>query len=146
MAVSAGSPSSPATTARHGRRRCGWSTARSGDSTSVRHDPRGYDIRTELFASLDNVAVGLGPRMPTHSAEPDVPAPAGPVWADFFARFASAYRAEFVAFLAMARGEAPSPCTAADGVAALRIAEAATRSLREHRPVPLADIPGGPAA
>ena len=114
--------------------------------TSVRHDPRGYDIRTELFGSLDNVAVGLGPRMPTHSAEPDVPAPAGPVWADFFARFASAYRAEFVAFVAMARGEAPSPCTAADGVAALRIAEAATRSLHEHRPIRLADIPGGPTA
>ena len=46
--------------------------------TSVRHDPRGYDIRTELFGSLDNVAVGLGPRMPTHSAEPDVPAPRRP--------------------------------------------------------------------
>jgi myo-inositol 2-dehydrogenase/D-chiro-inositol 1-dehydrogenase len=57
-------------------------------------------------------------------------------------RFESAYAAEFVAFVTVARGEAPSPCTAADGVAAVRIAEAATRSLHEHRPVRLAEIAG----
>jgi len=57
-------------------------------------------------------------------------------------RFESAYAAEFAAFVAFARGDIPSPCTAQDGVAALRIAEAATRSLHEHRPVPLAEIPG----
>jgi myo-inositol 2-dehydrogenase/D-chiro-inositol 1-dehydrogenase len=42
----------------------------------------------------------------------------------------------------LARGDIPSPCTAQDGVAALRIAEAATRSLHEHRPVRLAEVPG----
>jgi myo-inositol 2-dehydrogenase / D-chiro-inositol 1-dehydrogenase len=110
--------------------------------TSARHDPLGYDIRAELFGSGDSVSVGLGPRTPLRSVEPGVPAPAGPAWSDFIDRFTAAYAAEFAAFITVARGEIPSPCTARDGVAALRIAEAATRSLHEHRPVRLAEIPG----
>jgi myo-inositol 2-dehydrogenase/D-chiro-inositol 1-dehydrogenase len=47
-----------------------------------------------------------------------------------------------VAFVALARGElTASPCTARDGVESLRIAEAATRSMHEHRPVRLDEIP-----
>jgi myo-inositol 2-dehydrogenase / D-chiro-inositol 1-dehydrogenase len=110
--------------------------------TVARHDPLGYDIRAEIFGSEDSVAVGLGPRTPLRSVEPHVPPPAGPAWKDFLERFESAYAAEFTAFVAVARGEIPSPCTAADGLAALRIAEAADRSLHEHRPVRLAEIPG----
>ena len=87
-------------------------------------------------------SVGLGPRTPLRSVEPGVPPPAGPAWADFIDRFTPAYAAEFSAFIQVARGEVPSPCTARDGVAALRIAEAATRSLHEHRPVRLEEIPG----
>jgi myo-inositol 2-dehydrogenase/D-chiro-inositol 1-dehydrogenase len=74
--------------------------------------------------------------------EPGVPAPAGPAWPNFLERFEDAYRAEFLAFLSLARGEATSPCGARDGVEALRIAEAATLSLREHRPVRLEEIQG----
>jgi len=110
--------------------------------TVTRHDPLGYDIRAEVFGSKDSVSVGLGPRTPMRSVEPGVPPPAGPAWKDFLVRFEAAYAAEFAAFLEVARGEAPSPCTAADGVAALRIAEAADRSLHEHRPVRLAEISG----
>jgi myo-inositol 2-dehydrogenase/D-chiro-inositol 1-dehydrogenase len=110
--------------------------------TVSRHDPLGYDVRAEVFGSKDSIAVGLGPQTPIRSVEPGVPPPAGPVWPDFLVRFESAYAAEFAAFVAFARGDIPSPCTAHDGVAALRIAEAATRSLHEHRPVPLAEIPG----
>ncbi len=110
--------------------------------TVTRHDPLGYDIRAEVFGSRDSVAVGLGPQTPLRSVEPGVPAPAGPAWKDFLVRFESAYAAEFAAFVTVARREAPSPCTASDGVAALRVAEAADRSLHEHRPVRLAEIPG----
>jgi len=110
--------------------------------TVARHDPLGYDIRAELFGSQDSVAVGLGPRTPMRSIEPGVPPPAGPAWPDFLDRFEPAYRAEFSEFIRVARGEVPSPCAAQDGVAALRIAEAATRSLHEHRPVRLEEIPG----
>ncbi len=110
--------------------------------TVARHDPLGYDIRTELFGSKDSISIGLGPRMPLRSVEPGVEPPAGPAWPDFLDRFRDAYRAEFRAFLEVAAGTRTSPCTASDGVAALRIAEAATTSLHEHRPVRLAEIPG----
>jgi myo-inositol 2-dehydrogenase / D-chiro-inositol 1-dehydrogenase len=108
--------------------------------TAARHDPLGYDIRAELFGSRDSISVGLGPRTPMRSVEPGVPPPAGPAWPDFVTRFDEAYRAELVGFPDVASGRAPSPCTASDGVEALRIAEAATRSMREHRPVRLEEI------
>jgi myo-inositol 2-dehydrogenase/D-chiro-inositol 1-dehydrogenase len=73
--------------------------------------------------------------------EPGVPPPAGPAWTDFINRFEDAYRAELAAFVHVAQGELPSPCGARDGVQALRIAEAATTALKEHRIVPLSEIP-----
>jgi len=45
-----------------------------------------------------------------------------------------------VAFVRLAGGDAASPCTANDGVQALRIVEAATQSLHEHRPVRVEEI------
>jgi myo-inositol 2-dehydrogenase/D-chiro-inositol 1-dehydrogenase len=111
-----------------------------GGLTVARHDPLGYDIRAELFGSKDSISVGLGPRTPIRSVEPGVPPQAGPAWPHFLDRFSAAYSAEFVAFVRLARGEASSPCTANDGVQALRIAEAATQSLHEHRPVRVEEI------
>ncbi|HEX5466849.1 MAG TPA: Gfo/Idh/MocA family oxidoreductase [Candidatus Limnocylindrales bacterium] len=108
--------------------------------TVTRHDPLGYDIRTEIFGSGDSVAIGLGPRTPLRSLEPGVPPPAGPTWSDFLVRFEDAYRAELAAFLQVARGEIATPCTARDGLAALLVAEAADRSRHEHRPVAIAEI------
>ena len=106
----------------------------------TRHDPLGYDIRTELFGSRDSVSVGLGPRTPMRSVEPDVPPPAGPAWRAFPDRFGDAYREELRAFLRVARGEEQSACTARDGLEAVRVAVAATRSMREHRPVKVAEV------
>ena len=57
-----------------------------------------------------------------------------------FVRFADAYRAELAHFLRFAQGQAPNPCTAADALEALRIAEAASRSWRERRTVKLSEI------
>jgi myo-inositol 2-dehydrogenase / D-chiro-inositol 1-dehydrogenase len=108
--------------------------------TVSRHDPLGYDIRTEIFGSKDSVSVGLGPRTPMRSLEPGVPPPAGPAWQNFLVRFEDAYRAELGEFPRVARGKAPSPCTGKDGLAALEIAVAATRALREHRPVRVAEV------
>jgi myo-inositol 2-dehydrogenase/D-chiro-inositol 1-dehydrogenase len=106
----------------------------------ARHDPLGYDIRTELFGSRDSVSVGLGPKTPMRSVEPGVPPPAGPAWQDFLVRFEDAYRAELAEFVRVARGEVESPCTGRDGVEALRTALAATRSRNEHRPVRVEEI------
>ncbi len=115
-----------------------------GDGTvatlsQTRHNPRGYDIRMELVGSLDAVSVGLGPRTPTRSLEPDGP-DFGTGWDSFLTRFEPAYRAELGAFLRVIRGEIASPCTADDGYQAMRIAIAATRSLTENRPVKVAAI------
>jgi len=108
--------------------------------SATRHDPLGYDIRTELFGSGDSISVGLGPRTPMRSTEPGVPPPAGPAWSMFMDRFHDAYENELRAFLRVARGEEESACTARDGLEAVRVAVAATRSLREHRPVRLAEV------
>jgi myo-inositol 2-dehydrogenase / D-chiro-inositol 1-dehydrogenase len=108
--------------------------------STTRHDPLGYDIRTELFGSGDSVSIGLGPRTPMRSLEPGVPPPAGPAWSMFIDRFRDAYENELRAFLRVARGEEESACTARDGLEAVRVAVAATRSLREHRPVWVAEV------
>jgi myo-inositol 2-dehydrogenase/D-chiro-inositol 1-dehydrogenase len=108
--------------------------------SAARHDPLGYDIRTELFGSGDSVAVGLGPQTPIRSLEPGVPPPVGPAWSMFIDRFHDAYENELRAFLRVARGEEESACTARDGLEAVRVAVAATRSLHEHRPVRIAEV------
>jgi len=108
--------------------------------SAARHDPLGYDIRTELFGSGDSVSVGLGPRTPMRSVEPGVPPPDGPAWQMFIDRFRDAYQNELRAFLRVARGEEESACTARDGLEAVRVAVAATRSLHEHRPVRISEV------
>lgn len=108
--------------------------------TVTRHNPLGYDVRTEIFGSRDSVSVGLGPRTPMRSLEPGVAPPAGPAWAFFQDRFRDAYAAELAEFVRVARREAASPCTGEDGIAALRASMAATRALREHRPVRVAEV------
>ena len=109
--------------------------------TWTRHDPLGHDVRTEIFGSRDSVAIGLGPRMPLRSLEPGVPPPAGPPWTIFLDRWDDGYHDELLAFVEVARGTAASPCTARDGVEALRLAEALTMAARDHRIVALSEVP-----
>ena len=109
----------------------------------TRHDPRGYDIRMEIVGSKDAVTVGLTDATPLRSLEPGGPSMAGPAWSTFLTRFEPAYRAELLTFLRVARGEIPSPCTARDGLEAMRISVAATRSRLENRPVRLAEVTEG---
>jgi myo-inositol 2-dehydrogenase / D-chiro-inositol 1-dehydrogenase len=108
--------------------------------TGGRHDPRGYDIRMEVFGSGDSIAIGLNERTPLRSVEPGVSPPDGPAYENFLARFEGAYRAELAHFLRFARGEADNPCTARDALEALRVAIAADRSMKERRPVGLEEV------
>jgi myo-inositol 2-dehydrogenase/D-chiro-inositol 1-dehydrogenase len=112
-----------------------------GSLSQTRHDPVGYDIRMEVVGSKDAIAVGLDARTPIRSVEADAPRLADPPWTSFLSRFETAYRAELVAFLRVARGEAPSPCTARDALQAMRVAVAAKRSRTEHWPVRLDESP-----
>jgi myo-inositol 2-dehydrogenase/D-chiro-inositol 1-dehydrogenase len=111
-----------------------------GVVTGSRHDPRGYDIRLELFGSRDSVVVGLDPQTPLRSLEPGVPAPEDAAYRDFTERFATAYAAELQAFLEAVREGLPSPCGGADARRALRLALCAERSRIEHRPVAVREV------
>ncbi|MFF9210668.1 MULTISPECIES: Gfo/Idh/MocA family oxidoreductase [unclassified Streptomyces] len=108
--------------------------------SNSRHNGRGYDVRMELHGFADSLAVGLDDRLPLRSAEPGVTFPAGTPFDFFMDRFTDAYRAELAAFTEVIAGTRPSPCTVADALEAGWIAEACTLSLREHRPVTLAEV------
>jgi myo-inositol 2-dehydrogenase/D-chiro-inositol 1-dehydrogenase len=108
--------------------------------SNSRSNGRGHDVRLELLGSKDSVAAGLDDRLPLRSADPGVAFPTGTPWDFFLDRFADAFRAELAAFTEVVAGSRPSPCTLHDGVEASLIAEAATRSWREHRPVRVDDV------
>jgi myo-inositol 2-dehydrogenase/D-chiro-inositol 1-dehydrogenase len=50
-------------------------------------------------------------------------------------RFADAFQDELTTFTQVVAGSRPSPCTVEDAVEASLVAEACTRSRKEHRPV-----------
>lgn len=104
-----------------------------------RHNPRGYDIRMELVGSADAVAIGLSDRTPIRPLGANA-WPMGTGWTGFTERFAEAYRHEVRAFVGVAAGRMPSACTARDGLEAMRIAEAATRSRVERRTIEMSEI------
>ena len=97
----------------------------------------GYDVRGELQGSKGMLLVGHrrlsgGEFIDSSFATPD--------FESFVERFADAYRAEVQDFVEAIRDRRPPRVGARDALEALRIAIAANRSLREHRPVKLADI------
>ncbi|PKW11341.1 myo-inositol 2-dehydrogenase / D-chiro-inositol 1-dehydrogenase [Streptomyces sp. 1222.5] len=111
--------------------------------SNSRHNGRGYDVRMELHGFRDSIAVGLDDQLPLRSVEPGVSFPAGTPHDFFMDRFTDAYRAELTAFTEVVAGTRPSPCTIEDALEAGWIAEACTLSLREHRPVSLAEVRKG---
>ena len=101
--------------------------------------PAGYDVRAELVADAAHLTMGLGPRTPaTHHDWGD--RAEAPGWPGYLERFEPAYRNELAAFLAAARGEQAPASTARDGLEALRVAVAATRSYVERRSVAMTEI------
>lgn len=109
--------------------------------SGVRHDPRGYDVRLELFGSKDSVVAGMNGRTPLRRLDDDDRDSNGkPEYKDFFERFASAYREEIKTFLSVARGELDTPCSGDDARETLRVSLAAMASRRERRPVSLKEI------
>ena len=58
----------------------------------------------------------------------------------FMDRFAAAFRAELTAFAEVVAGTRPSPCTIDDALETGWVAEAATLSLAEHRPVRVDEV------
>jgi myo-inositol 2-dehydrogenase/D-chiro-inositol 1-dehydrogenase len=108
--------------------------------SNTRYNPRGYDVRLELHGTADSVAVGLEPKLPLRSVEPGVRFPDGTPHTFFMDRLAAAFRAELTAFTEVVAGTRPSPCPIEDAMETGWVAEAATLSLREHRPVRLEEL------
>lgn len=105
--------------------------------TATRYNGAGYDVRLEACGSKGTLAAGLTDRAPLTSAEERVLA-AGTPYGGFMERFQDAYRAELTAFTELVAGTRTSPCTGRDARAALAVAEAATRSRKEGRPIRIA--------
>jgi predicted dehydrogenase len=104
----------------------------------------GYDIRGEVQGSLGEVEVFGAENIPfvvrtETAARSEVSPRLRSDW--FWNRFREAFEAELDTFIAAVRGTATPPATLDDGVAALRIAEAAIRSVREGRPIALEVLP-----
>lgn len=110
--------------------------------SATRYHGAGHDVRLELHGSLDSRFVGLDDRAPLVSAEsPDALSwrRAEP-YRSYHERFATAYAVELARFVEVAAGRATSPCTPSDALEALYVAEACGVSMRERRPVRVAEI------
>ena len=101
--------------------------------------PFGYDVRIEILSERAAVTGGLSPRTPALHVDWD--APVDP-WSGYLERFEAAYRAELAAFLACCRGVRPPSSSARDGLEAMRVAVAATRSHVEGRRVAVDEVAG----
>lgn len=105
-----------------------------------RYNGAGYDVRLELAGTEATLAVGLDERTALRSTEPGAAFPAGKPWPGFRERFGAAYEAELSAFLEVAAGTRPSPCSVDEALEALYVAEAAELSRREHRPATVDEV------
>ena len=110
--------------------------------TATRYNGAGHDVRLEVHGSQGTLGVGHDTTLAVTSAEPGIDWPPGPRHRSFMERFLPAYVTELTAFVDVARGGSPSPCTVADALQAFRTAEACVRSMEAGAPVDLADIPG----
>ncbi len=98
----------------------------------------GYDIRTEVAGSRAKLVVEAPQKTPLLTSR-DL-GYAGTHYESFPDRFEAAYRAELAYFFACLRaGELPEPGVR-DALESLRVALAATRSLKEGRPVKVEEI------
>ncbi|MGH3344027.1 MAG: Gfo/Idh/MocA family protein [Carbonactinosporaceae bacterium] len=109
----------------------------------TRYNAAGYDVRLELLGSTDSTVAGLDGRAPLTPADPGGVRRSGSdcrVYRHFTERFRDAYAAELRAFANLVGKGGESPCTPADALEALYVAEACERSRRERRPVRLDEV------
>lgn len=99
----------------------------------------GYDQRIEVHGSLGSVSAEN--QRPVSIEIANSSGYTRPPLHDFFmTRYLDAYAAEITAFIdCLEQGKAPSP-TAKDGLAALALAEAALRSVKEGRTIQMSEI------
>jgi myo-inositol 2-dehydrogenase / D-chiro-inositol 1-dehydrogenase len=108
--------------------------------SNSRYNARGHDVRMEVHGSDDSIAAGWDEQLPLRSAQPGVAFPGGEPYTFFMDRFPAAFRASLAAFIEVAAGTRPSPCPIEDALETGWVAEAATLSLAEHRPVRVDEV------
>lgn len=111
-----------------------------GVVSNTRRNARGYDVRLEVHGTGDSVAAGFDDGLPIRSMADGIEWPAGPAHTFFIDRLGDAFRLELTAFIDVAAGRIPSPCTVDDAMGTAWVAEAATLSVREHRPVRIDEV------
>ncbi|GAB08040.1 dehydrogenase [Gordonia amarae] len=118
-----------------------------GVVSATRYNGRGYDCRLEVHGSTDSVVAGWDPGTPVRNLDPGCAFPDGSPHGFFMDRFAQAYRRELGEFCDLVGGAASSSlCTMNDALAVALIADAATVSLHEKRPVRIDEIAESPSA
>ncbi|WP_088316684.1 Gfo/Idh/MocA family oxidoreductase [Kineosporia sp. R_H_3] len=103
----------------------------------ARHDPRGHDVRAEVYGSGDSVAAGLNERTPVLALDGPPPGPAP--YRGFVDRFREAFRAETAAFVGLVAG-GPNPCPPEAAFDALRAAIGCELSVLRGGPVDVTGI------
>ncbi len=118
----------------------------SGAITTINNSRKaayGYDQRVEAFGSL-----GMAASDNTHQFNSTLATGAGyrkpPLENFFLERYARSYLDQWAAFVDMVDTDGPSPASGAHGRAPLVIATAALRSMRENRPVTIAEVDTAP--
>ncbi|WP_043264419.1 Gfo/Idh/MocA family oxidoreductase [Streptomyces sp. CT34] len=112
--------------------------------TATRYNGAGHDVRLEVCGSQGARFVGLDDRAPLPSAEPKLSwQRADAPYATFMERFHDAYVTELGVFVQVAAGRTPSPCSPAEALEALYVAEACERSRRTGQPVAVAEVRAG---
>jgi myo-inositol 2-dehydrogenase/D-chiro-inositol 1-dehydrogenase len=107
--------------------------------TATRYNGAGYDVRLEVCGSAGTLVAGLDEHAPLPAAPPSS-CPPGRPYAGFLERFGAAYEAELRTFVDVAAGRVQTPCTAAEALAALLVAEAAQRSWLAGRAVTIEEV------
>ena len=107
--------------------------------TGTRHDPRGHDVRLEIFGSQDSLSAGITPRTPLLALDGPSIGIDNDVYSGFIDRFRDAFRAETTAFVDVIAG-APNPCPPTAALDALRAAIACERSVATGKQIVVRDV------
>jgi myo-inositol 2-dehydrogenase/D-chiro-inositol 1-dehydrogenase len=99
----------------------------------------GYDQRVEVFGSAGMLVVKN--KTPDDHVHTDATGAHSPLPLYFFLeRYAQSYLNEMEAFVDAVRNEKPVPVTGQDGLMSVAMGLAATKSAKENRPVPIAEV------
>ena len=109
--------------------------------SGTRHDPRGHDVRFEVFGSKDSISAGLAPRTPLNLLDSGIALSAKP-YSGFVDRFREAFKHETKAYVDWISGVRENPCAPESARSGICIAIACEISAREKRVVNVGEVRG----